>query len=378
MSPQAVSDDLLTRHVDPGAIEREIRSLWREQGENRQKVAPNERPVGRTLLHTLVVFAADDATAKQARQVTAALNPHQPGRTILLVGPPAGEAPADDQDIAASVALHCVAPGEGQDVVCCEHVTLTAPNPAAVRRLPGTILPLLLTDVPSFLYWMTGNPFRHPILKDLAPAIDRLIIDSFAFAAPEPDLADVASALKDRRFHAIISDMSWARLAVWRYQTAQLFDAAQMRPYLNRIKHVHLSYYAGTPVLAWLFSGWLASRLGWRPIDRQPQAVRFADGQTMEYASLALSPVGQPGYFAGVSLAADDGTTFEVARRGTGFTATRVTVGDLTTERVVRLRDETTTEWLGHELGRLSATPTYEAALRILVDAAAAGAAYVG
>src|SRR5712691_563642 len=127
MSAEAVADDRLARQVDPGAIEREIRSLWREEGEHRQKVAPNKKPVGRTLLQTLVVFAADDATARQAREVTAALNPHQPGRTILLVARPAGEAAADDQEIDASVALQCVAPGEGQDVVCCEHVTLTAP-----------------------------------------------------------------------------------------------------------------------------------------------------------------------------------------------------------------------------------------------------------
>jgi hypothetical protein len=50
----------------------------------------------------------------------------------------------------------------------------------------------------------------------------------------------------------------------------------------------------------------------------------------------------------------------------------------MTTERVVPLRDETTKEWLGHELGRLSPTPTYEAALRLLAEATAASAAYVG
>jgi hypothetical protein len=53
-------------------------------------------------------------------------------------------------------------------------------------------------------------------------------------------------------------------------------------------------------------------------------------------------------------------------------------MGDHKFERVVPLKDETITEWLGHELGRLSATPTYNAALEQLADAARAGEAYAG
>jgi hypothetical protein len=84
---------------------------------------------------------------------------------------------------------------------------------------------------------------------------------------------------------------------------------------------------------------------------------------------------GRAGYFAGVTLLADDGATFEVARTGANFARTRLNVGEMKLERVVPLKDETLTEWLGHELGRLSRTPTYEAALAQLVDAAMTEAA---
>ena len=63
-----------------------------------------------------------------------------------------------------------------------------------VPTIYSRMLPLLVTDVPSFLYWSKGNPFRSPILRDLAPAIDRLIVDSLTFAAPDLDLSDVATA----------------------------------------------------------------------------------------------------------------------------------------------------------------------------------------
>jgi glucose-6-phosphate dehydrogenase assembly protein OpcA len=354
--------------VDPAAIERELQALWRAQA-----AATAEKPGSRTLLHSLVVYAPDASTADQAQQVIAAISPHQPGRMLLLRVLPEGQSGPDFQ---AGIRLHCEPPESGREPVCCEQVLLTASGPAAARRLPGAVLPLLITNVPAFVYWTKGNPFRSPILRDLAPAIDRLIVDSFTFAAPDLDLSDVATAIDNPRFLPIISDLSWARLAGWRYQTAQIFDPANMRPYLKRVRSARLRYYTGTPVLAWIFGGWLASRLGWKCVERNPQGAAYAGGQTLTYEPLPAPEPGMAGYFAGVEMTADDGATFQVARTGGSFAATQLTVGDMKLERVVPLRDETHTEWLGHELSRLSPTPTYNAALGQLVQVARTDEAY--
>ncbi len=361
--------------VDPGSIENALQGLWRARAEASQRATPDEKPHGRTILHTLVVYAPDAPTAALAQSVVAAISPHQPGRMIVLVVQPEGQRTPDFQ---ATVRLSCQPRQNGQEPVCCEQIVLTASGAAAARRLPGAVLPLLVTDVPSFVYWTKGNPFRSPILKDLEPAIDRLIVDSVTFAAPDLDLTDTATAMDDVRFQAIISDLSWARLAAWRYQTAQIFDAATMRPYLKRIKRARLSYYAGTPVLAWLFGGWLASRLGWKCVERDVDGARYFGGQMLQYEKLPAPEPGQAGFFAGVTLTADDGATFQVMRQGSNFAATRLEVGELKFERVVPLKVETHTEWLGHELGRLSPTPTYDAALNQLVAVARAEEAYAG
>jgi len=374
MTTAAANTETPYNPVDPSAIERELQTLWRSRAEVNQRTAPNGRPQGRSILQTLLVYAPDPATAAKAQAVISAISPQQPGRMILLTLQPAGQ---NQPDFQAGVRLHCAAPDIGRDPVCCEQVVLTAGAEAA-RRLPGAVLPLLVTDVPSFLYWVKGNPFRSPILKDLEPAIDRLIVDSFTFAAPDLDLADVANAIDDPHFKAIISDLSWARLAAWRYQTAQIFDPANLRPYLKRVRRARLKYYAGTPVLAWIFGGWLASRLGWKCVERDPQGAHYFDGQVLEYEKLPAPEPGQAGYFAGVTMTADDGATFEVARQGSNFAATCLEVGDMKHERVVPLRDETLTEWLGHELGRLSPTPTYNAALGQLVEVRRTDEAYAG
>ncbi len=373
MTTAAVDAETSWKSIDPGAIETELQALWRGRAEVSQRAAPGEKPQGRTVLHTLVVFAPDAPAAAQAQQVIAALSPLQPGRMILLTVQPEGQS---QPDFLAAVRLHCEAPENGQGPVCCEHVVLTASGAAAARRLPGAVLPLLVTDVPSFVYWAKGNPFRSAILKDLEPAIDRLIVDSLTFSAPDLDLTDVATAMDNPRFQAIISDLSWARLAAWRYQTAQMFDPANMRAYLRRVRNAKIGYYAGTPVLAWIFGGWLASRLGWKCVERNPQSAHYSGGQVLEYETLPAPEPRLAGYFAGVTLTADDGATFKVARQGVNFAATCLQVADMKYERVVPLKFETHSEWLGHELGRLSATPTYDAALRQLVQAARTDEAY--
>ena len=361
--------------VDPGAIEKALQGLWRARAEASQRAAPDERPQGRTILHTLVVYAPDAPMAELAQSIVAAISPHQPGRMISLVAQPEG---ASQPDFQAAVRLSCQPPQTGQAPVCCEQILLTASGAAAARRLPGAVLPLLVTDVPSFLYWTRGNPFRSPILRDLEPAIDRLIVDSVTFAAPDLDLTDTATAMDDPRFQAVISDLSWARLAAWRYQTAQIFDSATLRPYLKRIRRARLSYYAGTPLLAWLFGGWLASRLAWKCAERDTEGARYFDGQMLHYDRLPAPEPGQAGFFAGVTLTADDGATFQVTRQAGNFAATRLEVGEMKFDRVVPLKVETHTEWLGHELGRLGPAPTYDAALRQLVDVARAEEAYAG
>jgi len=360
------------RPMDSTAIEKELTALWRAEAEaNRQAGAT--QPLSRTLLHTLIIVAPDHAAADQARAIATALSPRQPARTIVLELNPAAE-----DALNAAVSLTGVTLPGGAAAVCGEQISLIAGSPNAARRLTGAVLPLLLTNVPSFVWWMQGSPMAHPLLRDLAPVLDRLIVDSFTFAALDRDLAALRRAIADPHFLPIVSDLAWARLAPWRYQTAQIFDAAGTRPYLQRLRQAEVRYMAGPSGLAGLFAGWLAERLGWKLAVRDGEAMRFAGGQVLRFKPVRAIAGVAAGYFAGVTLTADDGSEFEVSRHGSTCTVTHQRRGDLQTERVVPLRLESATEWLGHELGRLSPVPTYEAALRLLTAASAPEPEIVG
>lgn len=354
------------RPMDAAAIERELTRLWQQEGEANRRAGATE-PLSRTLLHTLVIVAPDHAAADQAREVAAALSPRQPARTLVVELNDGAE-----DSLNAAAALTCVSLPGGLTTVAGEQVSLIAGGPHAARRLTGAVLPLLLTNVPSFLWWMQGSPVAHPLLRDLAPALDRLIVDSFTFAAPARDLPALQQAIADPHFLPIVSDLAWARLAPWRYAIAQIFDAAATRPYLPQVRQVEVRYAAGPSGLAGLFAGWLAERLGWPLTARDAHTLRFAAGQVIRLQPVPAQEGVGAGYFAGVTLSAGPGVEFEVSRHGAVCTVTRQRLGGVHTERVVPLKAELVTEWLGHELGRLTAVPTYAAALRLLTATPAA------
>lgn len=362
----ATDGSVQTRRADPAAIERELGELWRAEGEALKRAGRDDTTLARVLLLTLVVYSPSAAHADLARELTVAINPRQPARTVIMER--LSDERKSDEGLDAWASLHCAASGGGRQHVCGEQITFEASS-EEMAYLPGAVLPLLLTNVPSYLWWQHGLPLGQPLFEALMPAIDRLIVDSCTFEAPEAELASMVRTLDDPHFPAIISDLSWARLGTWRYQTAQIFDTPRMRPYLDRLTEVRLWHYAGTRALAWLFAGWLASRLGWQPAARSATGLSFAGGQTIEIEALPAAEPSMAGSFDGVELRAD-GATFAIRRASPTRTEAHLSVGEFRSERVLPLPHESLMEWLGHDLGRLTRTPIYEAALRLLASVA--------
>src|SRR5205823_5362245 len=94
------------------------------------------------------------------------------------------------------------------------------------------------------------------------------------------------------------SDMNWERLTRWREMVAQFFDGAQLRPYLDRINQVRIEFALskrGGPVnraQALMLGGWLASRLGWIPMDPVYEMLR-SDGTRPSATRLNLQAAGR-------------------------------------------------------------------------------------
>jgi glucose-6-phosphate dehydrogenase assembly protein OpcA len=245
-------------HIDVRVIERELTALWKQASDEQDE---GGQAVTRTCVLNLIVVTSGRG-AERATDTIARLTASHPNRAIVI-----NAAPSTTKDMLdAWVQAHCQMPGPGRPQVCCEQITIEA-HGAAVERVPGTILPLLMPDVPVMLWWPEGEPFGEPRLAKYLDLVDRMIVDSATFAAPEAGLAQQAQLMDSG---TAVSDLVWARLTPWRELIAQFFDAPAMLPYLGTIERVAVEYESGQGQVtdrtqAMLLVGWLGSRLGWRP-----------------------------------------------------------------------------------------------------------------
>ena len=310
--------------IDARAIERGLSELWKQANENAQ--GGKRHGAARTRVLNLIVVTRGERAARQATETIARLTARHPHRALVVNALP--RSPNDQIDV--WVQAHCLAPQQGRAPVCGEQITIEARG-AALDRVPNTILPLLVPDVPVMLWWMRGEPFDDPRFARFGDMVDRVIVDSATFKQHEAGQARMAQLL-EAGMH--VSDLAWSRLTPWRELIAQFFDAPARVAYLNEITQVTVSYEAQsdaadrTPALRLV--SWLATRLGWSTAepasqrgntttlamvreDQSPITIKLRPAQPKEDALDRLAAVKLEGPRAIFSVARDHAPNCAVA-----------------------------------------------------------------
>ena len=325
------------------ALERELARVRRERAAHaREHVAT----VARAAVLNIVVIARRQVHALRAAETVATLAMRHPSRAIVVLGDAREEGP------------------------------------------PG-ISPLLVPDLPLFLWWTETPDVDRPYVRDLLALAQRLIVDSADFARPERTLPRLATAcVVDRR--CALTDLNWARLTTWRELLVQFFDVPAWRQLLEDIEGVRVSFAVDAdgreihPSQALLLVGWLASRLGWRASDRISPSeagghlfdLARADGSRIP---IRLRPRFERGLsegdVSGIRIdARRDGrhTQFRIHRDGGRWcAAATVSVDDeIVSERIVPLPATDVVELLSEELTILASDRVFEEALALLVTLA--------
>jgi len=136
-------------------------------------------------------------------------------------------------------------------------------------RLPSLVRPLLVSDLPVYLWWREPLDCESLLLNSLAKAADRIIVDSATLG--DQNFKTLESLIQKTSPWAAVSDLSWAALTPWRMLLAGFFDLPELHPYLRQISRVEFSCIgAGSPHLptqAALLAAWLSSTLGWKPVS---------------------------------------------------------------------------------------------------------------
>jgi len=227
------------------------------------------RTVARASVLNLVVYADREVHARRAVESTGRLAYRHPSRAIVILGD------REREGVSAEVLLHCHVPRADESAEVYFEQILARVRGDADERVASVVIPLLVPDLPTFLWWTGTPPSDARRFDDLLDLADRLIVDSADFAHAGRTLAvisELARTRSGRRFG--LTDLNWTRLTPWRELIAAFFDVEAWRPGLDGIVGVRIGFAVDVdgrdihPTQALLLVGWLASRLGWQGVDR--------------------------------------------------------------------------------------------------------------
>lgn len=357
------------------AIERMLAELWKQTSGDSQ--GDGDDAVLRARAAGLMVFLRDESLLSDTQQVISELASFHPCRALLM----AGDRNSAARDIEMYVSAFCVGESSDSHNLCCEEITLTA-NGRFVSELPSAAVPLLVPDLPVFLWWREKLGAEERVFTQLCLAADRVVIDSADFQDPASDFVALAQRLKRKGDEVIVlSDINWARLTPWRASLANFYDVEEYRAELDQITDVQIHFVTETVKATTvssqplLIAGWLASRLHWKfagAEERQgsSEGLTFHFKKDERLIKLSLNEVQRPAMKSGrlsqIELRASKvPATFMVSRSEDGVhLETKTLISERSYPgRLLPLRNRSAAQLLGREMEILCNDEIYEEAI---------------
>ncbi|MFI5214512.1 MAG: glucose-6-phosphate dehydrogenase assembly protein OpcA [Gemmatimonadales bacterium] len=227
----------------------------------REEAGDAEQPHPRNCVMTLVAITSSETEERRAQRACRLIAAQHPAQLIVI----REQAELRGSKIEASISTDTQRPQSGSAMQC-ELVTLHVRG-ASGDHLAALLDPLLVSGVPTFLWWVGTPPFGMPELADALRICDALVVDSARFDAPYRSFLGLAEQSTSRHDHMGVADFQWSRLRPWRETIAQFFTPGPRRPFINGISEIGIDYSGegrGNRIAAALLTGWLASTLGWK------------------------------------------------------------------------------------------------------------------
>src|SRR5215210_4420607 len=167
-------------------VQGQLHELWRDVAEAAQ-VKGGAQAVTTAQVLNLMIYATSYETANEYQSEMARIIGRHPSRIITMINDPR----ETEMPVQAWVSISCQVPPAGGRQVCCEQISVSAGGDA-IRQMPAAVIPLLMTDLPVFLWWPQGAPFDDYLFRTLSDSTDRLMVDSATFENPEGTLATMS------------------------------------------------------------------------------------------------------------------------------------------------------------------------------------------
>ncbi|MBA3388478.1 MAG: glucose-6-phosphate dehydrogenase assembly protein OpcA [Rubrobacter sp.] len=312
-----------------------------------------------------LVTVTGEESAGEVTRVVSKLAGRFPCRAIVMISDPEEET----ANLDIRVSAFCDARGGGGSQVCAEQVEVHAEGPPA-RHLKSLAGPLLLPDLPVFLWYPGAFSSGSPEFSDVAELADRVVVNSGAASDHGACLRELSDLTEDAAMPAI-GDLQWVGLSPWRSLVAGLFDPPDRREELDRIHRVEILHDPRGEARALLLAGWLGASLGWRPesVEEDGGSREFAFAGPSGEVTVALDSRSEDASLRRVRLHGQD-LTFQVSRHRE-LSEARSTVmrgDDLIGERTVHLGFFDQDVILGEELRFRRRDESYAATLRTVAE----------
>lgn len=280
-----------TDTLDTGAIHDELTRLWTELGgPPHGGQAPGEmvaepHPGGGGLMRAntlnLIAVAENADYAELITRSVSQLRDFLPSRTVIFITDACAERERTwHVRVQLSEAYH-----KSGDAPALRFETIViSADPKVAGHLASLVSPLMISELPTFLWWPSGDFAHSPVFQDLVEIVDRLIVDSGQLGNDAGALAQLRTLLNDED-DPWVGDFTWLRLQPWRHLIAQFFDPQEVQPALETIAQVNIAYAPRREdrgsglAAALLIVGWMASRLNWEVLE--PLERRKAGGWTI-------------------------------------------------------------------------------------------------
>jgi glucose-6-phosphate dehydrogenase assembly protein OpcA len=312
-----------------------------------------------------LIVVTDEESAEEITTSVSKLAGRYPARAVVFIADT-----EDEPNVDVGLSAFCQARGGGAHV-CAEQITIHAEGPPAAH-LESFAGPLLIPDLPVFLWYPGAFSSRSPEFAAMAELADRVILDSAGGPTEDHEscLREIAGLLEDPATPAI-GDLQWVGLSPWRSLLADTFGAPERAGELEGIERVEVLYAPGGENRALLLVGWLASTLGWTP----ESASRNGGDRIVEFSgpsggiTVELSPDSPDARLRRIRLYSEE-YSFQVSRhRALSDVRTTVMRGeDLLAERTVHIGSFDLGVLVGEEMGYRGHDEAYGAALHTAVE----------
>lgn len=221
-------------------------------------------------LSNLVIYTEDEADELLIAQTIAEYIVKHPCRVILALARPRGA----QRGLESVVSAHTYSDDSGKSVTC-DQITLRASG-AAVKELAGAVQPLLVADLPTYIWWRGIFLTQRQLVEQFLTFADRFIYDGVSWSNLHFTVLQVADFISKYDDKVAFTNFNWSRLRPWRESVADFFDAGMYEREVWELRRVRVGFMSlpgseeGYQFRALLIVAWLAVQLEWEPVTGRP------------------------------------------------------------------------------------------------------------